>query len=354
MRLAATLDYHTLAEAWFLERVDARGLRHVRGAHWVSDADPGALAERAHGHVAYAHDGSEELVVELGDAVAHVIVRDELVVVRAAAGDRAGVEDAIDRVRDALPPTERGTLDVSLRFWWWEARFPNDVARIVRVPRWREIAGNYATTTAAQLAELVDWRDGPPRGGRLLVWHGPSGTGKTHAVEMLAGAWRAWADLHVITDPEQFLASPSYLMAVAGRADDAGLPAPDRWRVAVLEDAGEHIAADAIEGRDEALARLLNVCDGLLGQALRLLILVTTNRAPRTLHPALRRPGRQLAEVAFAPLTRDEAARWCATRGVAPIERERATLAELYAHAEGRAAPTAPAAFGFAAARPTS
>ena len=48
----------------------------------------------------------------------------------------------------------------------------------------------------------------------------------------------------------------------------------------LVADAGAH--ADVGQG----LARLLNVCDGMVGQGLRILILLTTNEDLGTMHPA--------------------------------------------------------------------
>lgn len=83
-----------------------------------------------------------------------------------------------------------------------------------------------------------------------------------------------------------------------------------RRRSIVLEDAGEYLAPDAKQARGQALSRLLNVCDGVLGQAMRALILVTTNEPLRTLHPALSRPGRCLAQIAFERFDRPGIERW--------------------------------------------
>ena len=65
----------------------------------------------------------------------------------------------------------------------------------------------------------------------------------------------------------------------------------------------------------QGLSRFLNVVDGLIGQGLRVLVLVTTNEPIRKLHPAVARPGRCAANVEFAPLAADEAAAWLDEHG---------------------------------------
>ncbi|MEY2449634.1 MAG: hypothetical protein QOH79_3110, partial [Acidimicrobiaceae bacterium] len=55
------------------------------------------------------------------------------------------------------------------------------------------------------------------------------------------------------------------------------------------------------------LARLLNLSDGALGQGLRLMVSITTNESLAGVHPALRRPGRCLADIHIGPLAMNEA-----------------------------------------------
>jgi len=181
-----------------------------------------------------------------------------------------------------------------------------------------------------------------PGGSRLLLWHGDPGTGKTNAIRSLLGEWRSWAEFQFVTDPEAFLSNPGVSAGDDRRTARSRQTGPaDRWKIVVLEDAGEFLATDAKHLKGQALRRLLNVCDGVLGQAMRALVLVTTNEPLGQLHPALTRPGRCLAEVDFERFDRWHIAAWSAVRGAAPPDRQVASLAELYAHVHGR--PVAPA-----------
>ena len=65
----------------------------------------------------------------------------------------------------------------------------------------------------------------------------------------------------------------------------------------VLEDCDELIRADAKRGAGQALSRLLNLTDGVVGQGLDVLVCLTTNEDLHRLHPAITRPGRCLAEI---------------------------------------------------------
>ena len=96
---------------------------------------------------------------------------------------------------------------------------------------------------------------------------------------------------------------------------------------------------------------MLNLTDGLLGQDVRALLLVTTNEPSARMHPAVRRSGRRWASVEFTPFEPDEGAAWLALRGARPAPGRAATLAELYAIAEGRELDVErPERFGFARA----
>jgi hypothetical protein len=137
-----------------------------------------------------------------------------------------------------------------------------------------------------------------------------------------------------VLDPERLFNDVGYLMSIAIGEDDA---TGGRWRLLLLEDCDELIRGQAKHQTGQALSRLLNLTDGLLGQGRNVLVGITTNEDLERLHPAVVRPGRCLARIEVGPLTRKEAVNWLG----APdgIGRDGATLAELYALRRGH--PTA-------------
>jgi hypothetical protein len=229
---------------------------------------------------------------------------------------------------------------VRMRFWSHRDDDSAMSSRKVAAPGWSEVATNYAASTASALAPLMSAADMTGRAGRLVLWHGEPGTGKTTAVRALSREWSAWCEAHYVTDPERLFADPAYLLQVAGVDDeeDDGAAEKRPWRLVIAEDCDEYLRTDAKLRAGASLGRLLNLCDGILGHGLQVLVLLTTNEDVGNLHPAITRPGRCLSRVEFGRLSRAQAQAWLGAGRSAPPEP--ATLAELYALREQRDDPT--------------
>jgi hypothetical protein len=112
--------------------------------------------------------------------------------------------------------------------------------------------------------------------------------------------------------------------------DEYGNPVVERWKLIILEDSGELLASDAKQRTGQALSRLLNIADGLIGQGLKVLILITTNEEMDSLHEAISRPGRCASKIVFPRLSKDEALEWAAHNGISMDIENDMSLAELY------------------------
>ena len=362
--------------------------RDLAGGLWESAAatatavEPGSMSECVYWEHAHRHrlsfryadswatsaqevtiDGADELLrthvggrrtalMVINDVLVHASVARGRATVSLACNDQARCAEVLDRLRDALPKpdTPPGAPRAWFSFSWKTDHGVSWLSRALDVTPWAEIAENYAAHTRRQLERLTDFR--PSDSGTTMIWHGEPGTGKTHALRALAYDWRDWCDLHVVTDPDQlFGANAGYLMElIAHDTTHEG-----RHRLVVLEDSGELLAGDARRQVGHGLSRFLNLCDGLLGQAQRLSLLITTNEPIKRLHPAVRRPGRCAAEVEFQRLDVKEANRWLDGRTENRTSRP-LTIAQLYALASGHVAADRPPtqAIGFAAALPGS
>jgi SpoVK/Ycf46/Vps4 family AAA+-type ATPase len=195
----------------------------------------------------------------------------------------------------------------------------------------------------------------PDGSGQLLLWDGPPGTGKTSALRALIWQWRAWCAAEYIVDPDVlFGAQPSYLVSLLLRdhderpSSDDGEEPNQLWRLLILEDSGEFLTMDAKERTGQAISRFLNVVDGLIGQGLHILVLVTSNEALGKLHSAVSRPGRCVNKIQFTPFTTIEANEWLARHGYTRSSGDTSrTLAELYALLHGEEAVEKRPAVGF-------
>jgi hypothetical protein len=221
-----------------------------------------------------------------------------------------------------------------------DGRLRADTPRTCRARRGQ--ARHLASPPALSRPRLLGWTSSASPGPS-----GAPGTGKTTALRALVRVWSDWCATHFITDPEEFLGSGTgYLLEVL-TAEPAQRRAGDvEWKMVVLEDAGELLSVDAHSRTGQALSRLLNVTDGLLGQGTNVVVLVTTNEPLRGLHPAVTRPGRCWRSIEFQPLTVREANGWLAAHNSAErVSRARA-LADLYEVLRGRT-PEVERPFGF-------
>lgn len=239
-----------------------------------------------------------------------------------------------EAIRDAVEPPPPEEDRVEMGFWHMGAHGASRSQRSIAASTWSEIRDNY-TAGAAMAVDRLTSVTPDDIGGRLVLLHGPPGTGKTTALRALAREWGKWCQFDCVLDPEQLFANPAYLMEVAVGEDDDDR----RWRLLVVEDCDELISGDAKAATGQALSRLLNLTDGLLGQGRDVLVAITTNEPLAALHPAVVRPGRCLAQIEIGRLSAAEAAAWL---GSPDAVAGGATLAELYALRDGRGTVTPP------------
>ena len=214
-------------------------------------------------------------------------------------------------------------------FWRMTPQGADRDVRMVSYQPWDEIAPNYPQASRCVLDGLVSTTVNDVD-GKIALFYGPAGTGKTTFLRTLADAWREWADLEYIIDPEIFLNDPGYITDVMMGDGDS-----DRYRIVLLEDSGELIKEDAKITSGQALSRLLNMTDGLLGAGRNVIVAITTNDDISAMHPAVVRPGRCMVKAELGLFPVDEATKWLDQYGRVMEDVTPATLAELF-HIRGK------------------
>jgi hypothetical protein len=157
----------------------------------------------------------------------------------------------------------------------------------------------------------------------LTILTGPPGTGKTTLLRSLA----QW-----LNDSHMFYFMPAARFTTVESGEIVKFWAEQNRqsklrKVLILEDA-ESVLRQRGEDNREKVASLLNLTDGMMGDALGLHVICTLNCGLAELDPALLRPGRLVGQRELGPLATDEARLLaCHLRRAAPDGP--ATLAEI-------------------------
>lgn len=353
-----TYEYSNLpaqSRGWpvWWEEVNSKSLNHIRSISWNTTVRP-KLAEQLPGVELITSSVSADAVFSYLFYLDNVLImlwwgRREVTFHMASTSPDA-FTIAEEKLKTIFPELTL-VKDESVRvdFWFMSPNGQGQTAtRLLAVPTWKEIEDNYGQAVKNEMERLTgSFR--PGHGGQILLWQGPPGTGKTFAIRALMKEWVSWCDSAYVIDPDVFFNNANYMMSVMLESGEEDFLTPTnsdeeentptkqpRWTLIVLEDCGEMLAANAKERTGQALSRLLNVADGLIGQGLNVLILITTNEELESLHEAVSRPGRCASKIVFPRLTPEEAAKWREKHDIPPTEEPKgASLAELYGEKEG-------------------
>jgi hypothetical protein len=331
-----TLTYtlNNISEAWTAQAMLKGGKVYKKSICWMCDS-PDLERLLTELEVLFYHDTSsslETVVFLRGGGLAHIWLSGINVNVEAIGNSYEHCSLICREVATYFPRLQLQGRERTINFWTYADHGARCFSRVITVPTWEDVKLNYPPDVMDHLQILLDFRPKDSDAGRLLLLRGEPGTGKTWAIRTLIQAW-SWADFQYITDPDKFFGfNPDYMLKVLlDEKEDQ-----TTWRVLLLEDAGELISKDARSQTGQGLSRLLNLVDGLIGQGLRILCLITTNEELKSLHPAIVRPGRCLANIKFRPFTPEEAQEWLNIHGYEKDIENGLSLAELYAVLEDR------------------
>lgn len=325
-------------------------LKHHSGATWPSEPK---LSKEIVDYITNSIEftGVVYYIVERDEAVARVWLDNGSAYIDTSGKTPEAAKAILEWLREMQPESEPEEDKVRVTFWSYSPTGPQSITRYLDAATWEQVEGNYDGDTYEGLTEMMSDDFRPARGGQLLLWAGDAGTGKTHALRALAREWKDWCTIQYIVDPEVFFGShASYLTSVLLGTDEIIKQGEKpKWRLLVLEDSGELMRADAADTTGKALSRLLNTVDGLIGQGLRIMVLVTTNEEVGKLHPAIARPGRCAVEIKFEQLSEETAREWRENHDLPTNDVPHTpTLAELYAELEGFKGAKSKQAVGFA------
>lgn len=285
--------------------------------------------------------------IEKGAGVVILDISRKYIAVSISANNVEVIDNHLNLLKTFYPPVP-DSVDgkVKVRFWYNTNHGPRSVVRSISVPNWKTIKHNYDPETLIGLNYLID-EFKPTSGGQLLIMNGHPGTGKSYFLRSLLHSWRDWCTAEYVLDPENLFSGGQGYMADLvlknSYDEDSGWEVEeessenDKWKLLILEDSGDLLKDNAKDYVGPGLARLLNLVDGLIGQGLRVLVLITTNEEFRAFHQAVVRDGRCAAKITFNELKREQAESWLnGNANKLPNGKEKFTLSELYALTKGK------------------
>lgn len=165
-------------------------------------------------------------------------------------------------LKEMLPPVVEDEANLYVSFWSkGGVRGAHACGRTIAVSTWSSIRANYTAQTAEALSALISLQPEDVEAGKLILMHGPPGTGKSYALRALMHEWRRWCKPQYIVDADQFFGDAEYMLNVLLDSEEARYLSVEldedehkpEWRLITVEDAGEFLKPDAALYEGQAL-----------------------------------------------------------------------------------------------------
>ena len=183
---------------------------------------------------------------------------------------------------------------------------------------------NYGESFVEKYNDIVDKLKNNKHG--LFLFHGDPGTGKTTLIRKLV------SDL---SEEKTIIYVPSYFMFDIANPELISFISKFKNSILLLEDA-EQILTSSDEDRNQAVANILNISDGLLNDHMDMQIIATFNANKKVIDKALLRKGRLMVDIWFKKLTAIQATKLSKYIGLNKTYTESKTLAEIYEEKIGK------------------
>lgn len=233
----------------------------------------------------------------------------------------------VDNIRKALDIITSNKDDsvISTNVYWKTTHGFGSVLSNIICPHWDEIENNYIPDVKKSVKGLIETiKKEDEYNGRLILWYGEPGTGKTWAIRSLIRELKNKYVPIIITDSDVFCETTSYYYDVIQEFTKPCL--------FIMEDSAESILTETRTFHGNRISKLLNLTDGLMAQGRNDLFLISFNEDIKEIDPAFVRHGRCLNITEFLPFDIGQAEDWLKEKGInfENISKKKLTLADLY------------------------